>query len=389
MRPSWIVFAKEVVDHCRDRRALLSTLLFGPLIGPLIFALASASAVETVGKQLDRTIELPVVGAERAPNLVAFVRQQGAQVIAAPDDPEDAVRRGTHDVVLVIPRDFPERFAAARPASVRLIVDHSERQASASARRVRSWLRAYSTQIGRLRLMVRGVHPSAIEAIALETQDVSTPKARSVHLLGMLPYFLIFAILLGAFHLAIDATAGERERGSLEVLLASPVRRSELVLGKLAATCVFALLSLVMALFGFGISLSRVPLEEIGLTSSFGLSEITRIFAVTVPFALLGAALLMVVAAFAKTVREAQTYLSALILIPMAPIFLTILSPVRPRLWMMLIPSLSQHLLITDVLKGSTLEVLAVGTSVASTLLLTALATWVAARLYAREAILG
>jgi sodium transport system permease protein len=205
----------------------------------------------------------------------------------------------------------------------------------------------------------------------------------------MLPYFLIFAILLGAFHLAIDATAGERERGSLEVLLASPVRRSELVLGKLAATCVFALLSLVMALFGFGISLSRVPLEEIGLTSSFGLSEITRIFAVTVPFALLGAALLMVVAAFAKTVREAQTYLSALILIPMAPIFLTILSPVRPRLWMMLIPSLSQHLLITDVLKGSTLEVLAVGTSVASTLLLTALATWVAARLYAREAILG
>jgi sodium transport system permease protein len=389
MRGLWTVFAKEAVDNCRDRRTLLSTLLFVPLLGPLILALATTSIVESAGSQDARRIELPIAGAEHAPNLVGFLRQRGVGILPAPEDPERSVRTGDHEVVLVIPAAFPEAFRAGRSAALRLFVDRSDRRASIAAGRVRAYLKAYSDQIGRLRLMVRGVDPRAVDTIALELRDVSTPQARGAQLLGVLPYFLMFAILAGGFHLAIDSTAGERERGSLEALLSTPVRRSVLMLGKLASTCFFSVVSLLFALCAFALSLAHVPLEEVGLAAHFGLAQMIRIFAVSLPFAVLGAALLTAVAAFTRSVKEAQTYLSALILIPMAPIFLTVLSPVRPALWMMFVPSLSQHLLVTNVMKGATLDPTYVAASVASTLLLGGFAIALAARLYERESVLG
>jgi sodium transport system permease protein len=219
--------------------------------------------------------------------------------------------------------------------------------------------------------------------------DVSTPSGRSAILLGMLSYFFIFALLSGGMNLAIDATAGERERGSLEPLLSLPVTRDTLIVGKILAACLFMALSLSLSLISFFVTLKFVPLERLGMTPNFGPDVVATAFLLLVPFTLLGAALMTLVASFTRSYKEAQTWLSVVLLAPTLPILIVSILQVRPNTELMLIPSLSQHLLLNGVLRNEPLNMLHVAVSVIGTLLLGVLLTLVCARLYRRESLLG
>ncbi|MEJ2132153.1 MAG: ABC transporter permease subunit [Gammaproteobacteria bacterium] len=197
---------------------------------------------------------------------------------------------------------------------------------------------------------------------------MSTPAGRSILLLGMMTYFLLFACLMGGMHLAIDATAGERERGSLEPLLTLPVTRAALVLGKLLATSVFMAASLAIAVVAFAIAIMFLPLSTIGMTAHFGAAECFSIFVIMLPFVVLGAGLMSVVASYTKTFREAQSYTSIAMLAPTLPIIFAALNPMQPSLTLMLVPSLSQHLLVTSVIKTEPIELAHLAMSMASTL---------------------
>jgi sodium transport system permease protein len=203
----------------------------------------------------------------------------------------------------------------------------------------------------------------------------------------MVPYFLIFAILLGGFYLAIDTTAGERERGSLEPLLGTAAPRSALIYGKLGATIVFSILALAVSVAAFAVSLPLVHLEKIGLAINMNATVAWNMFLVAVPFTVVGGAILTVVASLTKSFKEAQTWLSVVLVIPLIPTIVTALYPVRAAWWMMLVPSLSQNLLLTDLLKGSALDPTHVLLSFSSTLLIGLVLAWVAARLFSRESI--
>jgi sodium transport system permease protein len=218
---------------------------------------------------------------------------------------------------------------------------------------------------------------------------VSTAAGRSVLMLGVLTYFLLFATLAGGMHLAIDSTAGERERKSLEPLLALPVTRAQLIIGKMAATVCYSLLGLALTLGAFAIALSRMPLEQLGMSASFGLATALTAFAVLLPIAPLGAALMTIVASFTKTYREAQGYLGLLLQVPTLPVMFASMLNVEPRLGLMWIPSLSQHLLVTTLIKAQPLDPLLVALSVSSSLAIGMMLAWIAIRLYQREAILG
>src|SRR5690606_32611168 len=257
-----------------------------------------------------------------------------------------AVRRGEHDVVLVIDEEFANDFGTAAPGRVTLVFDSSKSRAGGRVSRVRGALNAYSQQIGSLRLVALGVDPSLLRPVAIDEHDVATPAGRSALMLGILTYFLIFATLSGGLHLAIDTTAGERERKSLEPLLTLPVRREALLLGKMAATVCYMLLSLALTLAAFVVALRFLPLDEMGVGAGFGPGIAIGVFAALVPFAPLGAALMTVVASFTKTYKEAQTYLTFVLLVPTLPLLFATLLNVDPRPALMLIPSLSQHFLI-------------------------------------------
>jgi sodium transport system permease protein len=240
-----------------------------------------------------------------------------------------------------------------------------------------------------MRLLARGMDPAVIRPMIVDQMDVSTPAGRSALLLGVLTYFLLFATLMGGFYLAIDTTAGERERKSLEPLLATPVKRSSLLLGKLGATVFYMLLSLALTLAAFTVALAYIPMEQLGMSSSFTVITALKVFAVLVPFTPLGAALMIVVASFTKSYKEAQTYLGLLLVIPTLPLIFAMMLNVEPATRLMWIPSLSQHLLITTLLREDPFQLSWFALSTASTLALAVACGWIATRLYRREALLG
>ena len=392
MRTPVTVFKKEVLDNFRDRRTLISALLMGPLFGPLLFAFVINLSIARSLSDVDKTLDLPVIGSENAPNLMRYLQSRNIDVVAGPFDREaalDAVRTGTHDVVVIVPAEYGQQLADGIPARVELISDQANAQAGRKARRVRDALRGYSRQIAALRLSARGVSPSVMRPLNIDDVDLSTPSGRSAILLGMMSYFFIFALLMGGMYLAIDTTAGERERGSLEPLLALPVTRDQLILGKIAATCVFMALSLALSLGSFFFALKFIPLQQLGMTPNFGPDVLLAAFLILSPFILLGAAVMTLVASFTKSYKEAQTWLSVVLLAPTLPILIVSILTLRPRLEFMFVPSLSQHLLLVDMVKNEPLNALHVGISVTSTLAIGAVLTWLCARLYRREGLLG
>ena len=393
MSASATVWRKELLETLRERRVLIS-LLLGPLFGPIFFTVMINLVVSQNVSSAEEVLEVPILGAEHAPNLLAFLHARSVDPLAhhGVADVEQAARlvaTGEHDVVLVIDEAFGSDFGTDRAARVALIFDRSKSRAASRVGRLRGAIEAYGQQIGTLRLVVNGVDPGLLRPLVVDELDVSTPASRSALMLGMLTYFLLFATLTGGLHLAIDTTAGERERKSLEPLLALPVTRASLLIGKMAATMCYMLASLALTLGAFAQALPHLPLEQIGMSSNFGVRTAALAFVLLCPFAPLGAALMTTVASFTKTYREAQTYLTFVLLVPTLPLAVATLLNVEPAAKLMWIPSLSQHLLITTLIKGQPLDFSFVAISAAGSLAFGAVLGWLAVRLYRREAILG
>ena len=387
-----VVFRKEVIENLRDRRVIFSAFFFGVLLAPAIFALTTTMASKRALNEQDRLLELPVVGQQHAPNLMRFLRENGV----APKSEQltttqamDAVRDGTRDFVLIVPEGYEQKLNAGEPAPLDLIVDSSNNNTGASSARTQRLLDAYGRQLAALRLLVRGISPLVIEPVDVRAVDVATPAGRSLLILGMMTYFCLMSMLMGGFYLAIDTTAGERERGSLEPLLSLPVRREELILGKIFATAAYMAVSLLLTLSAFSVSVRFVPLEALGMSANFGPGVVLAIFAAMLAFVPLGAGLMTVVASFTRSNREAQTWLSVVLLIPMAPIMIAVINSTRPSAALMAVPSLSQHLLATGLMRGDPINVMHFAISVGTTLAVGIMLIWIATRLYRRERILG
>lgn len=386
------VFSKEVKDNFRDRRTLVSALVMGPLFGPILFAFVINLSLKQSISNASEPLNLPVMGAEYAPNLTRYLESNNIVIEDGPADRDAAIAAvmdGEHDVVVVIPETIADDLASVTPARIEIISDQSNTSAEREARRAMRALNAYNQQLAGMRLTLRGVSPQVMRPLNVDLVDVSTPSGRSAILLGMLSYFFVFALLTGGMNLAIDATAGERERGSLEPLLCLPITRDRLIIGKILAACCFMALSLLLSLISFFVTLKFLPLQELGMTPNFGPPVVLKAFLLLAPFTLLGAAFMTLVASFTQSYKEAQTWLSVVLLAPTLPILIVSILMVRPNTLLMLVPSLSQHLLLVGLIKNEPLNALHVAVSVAATLSLGALLTFACARLYRREGLLG
>jgi sodium transport system permease protein len=392
MRALVLVFVKEFLENLRDRRTLLSALLFGPLFGPLLFGAMVSKMLNQSVIESDEPLHLTVSGREHAPGLVQFLESQGAVLTFAPlseKGARDAVKSGLASVVLIVPEEYPSRFAAADPAPVLLAADSADSQTRKIADRARAMLQSYGNSIAQLRLQARGVSPLAAIPVTVNELDVATPTGRAVAVLGFMTYFVLFAMLMGGLYLAIDSTAGERERGSLEALLSLPVARVSLVGGKILATSAYMSLSLAITLTAFVAVFRFVPLERLGMSGNLGPRTALEFFAICVPFVPLGAALMTLVASFTRSYREAQTYLTAVLLVPTLPIAFASIYSLKTRSSLMFIPSLSQHLLMTSVLKDEPIAVADLLVSAGSSACIALLLIVLTARHWRRETMLG
>lgn len=383
-----VVLRKELTDSLRDRRTIFNTML-SALLGPLMLAMLLGVISQVSSESVEKPLELAVANAEAAPALMAFLAENNVLVRPAPADPEAAVAAGDLEVALVVGAGYAERRDAGLPAPVQLIFDSSRQSSSPAVQRASRLLDRYGRLMAALRLQARGVSPSLIDPLAVEEVDTATAQSRAAQLLNVLPYFIIFAIFVGGMGLTIDVTAGERERGSLEPLLINPVGRAPMVLGKLLASLAPTAASVLLSLAGFAAVINLLPLgERLGVRLSLGLPALAGIFLITVPIMLLAAGLQMVIATGARTVKEAQSYLGFLPLIPALPGLFLAFVPIRPALWMMAIPTFGQQLLINQLMRGEAVSPLQVAVSAAVTLAVGAALTLLAIRLFGREATL-
>jgi sodium transport system permease protein len=384
MRGISTVFRKEVRENIRDRRAIINSLLVGPLLAPILFVGLMWFMDSAEKERAEKTLELPVVGAEYAPSLIRFLEQQGTVIKPPPDDPEEQVRNQEEAVILRILPEYPERWEAGLPAPVEVITDISRQESNAPTRRVKSLLAGYGQQIGALRLQLRGVSPQVASAVMVREVDLSTPKSRAILAVIFLPYVLMITAFTGATHLAMDTTAGEKERKSLEPLLINPVPRWEIMTGKMLTTTLFALASLMITLVAFRVVLPLMPVGAFGMDLTLGLETLLKILLVIAPVAVLAAALLTLLAAFAKSYREAQSYVGLVILIPMIPSMLFMVNPIKAETWMLTVPLFSQNILIGEIVRGENISPLWYALSSSSTLFLGLLLAVLAATLYNR-----
>ena len=355
MTAIWTVAKKELVDLFRDRKTMALGLLMGPILIPALILGMGALAEKKMRTQLESTLELPVVGVEHAPNLVAFLKGRNIDPVDAPADPEGAVRDQDFDVVLKIDPEFGERWRGSRPARVELIYDSSRQDSQIPVNRVRGVLLEYSRTVGVLRGINRGVSPEAGFAVQVGQRDVATPEARRGMLLAFLPYLLILLSFLGGAALVIDVTAGERERQSLEPLLATPAARAAIMSGKILAACLFGMLSLLLIVLSlkFAFQLAPGPMQLVDVSTPV----MAKLLLVLLPMVLIGTTLLTLIAASVKSVKEAQSYMSVLMFLPIIPTIVLMVNPVKDQLWQFAVPFLAQNQMILKLVRSEAVAV--------------------------------
>jgi len=381
------VYKKEVRENLRDRRSLFNSVLLGPILFPILFIGLAYFASSKQQERVEQVLEVPVVGAENAPNLVSFLEQQGVVIQTAAEDPEASVRSQEVQVIIRIPEQFGEQWKTGKPAVIELIADPSRRESDIPMQRVRGLLNAYGAQIGQLRLQLRGVSPTIRSPIMIKDIDLSTPQSRGMLVMIMLPYVLMITAFTGGMHLAVDSTAGEKERKSLEPLLINPVPRWQVMLGKMAATATYAFASLFLTLLAFRFAFPLLPTGALGVDLSLSAKAIGGILLAVGPVVILAAALLTTLAALAKSLREAQSYMGLVFMIPMIPSLIFMVNPMKPETWMMAIPMFSQNLLIGEFVRGESVSLLWLIMSMGSTLLIGFVFAAVAATLFNRPRI--
>ncbi|MCC5855723.1 MAG: ABC transporter permease [Idiomarina sp.] len=358
--PFMIVWLKELKDAIRDRRSLMAAMSYA-FFGPMIMAVAFFALVTEATSERD--VSVTIHGADYAPELVSFLNQRG---IVKSDEDE------ARSIVMTIPEDYQSRLESAQSIRVIVRADYSERSGSSQRQRVERALTEYNQAVASARLMMRGISPEVMQAVIAERQDTATRESRAVLILGTVMVFVLMSVFFAGMNVAIDTSAGERERNSLEFLLSQPISRVALVAGKGFAAATFAVLGAVLTLIMIPFVFTFVPLEKLGVDASFSMWTQAAMALVLIPVALLASFLQLLVSFMAKSFKEAQTYITFVMFVPMTVVFvLEFTRYSHPAL--AYLPITSQHQVLLSSLSGETISVLAVAVGAVTTLVLAGL----------------
>lgn len=351
----WIaIAAKEVRDALRDRRTLAVMMLTSVLAGPLVL-LALSNMLASLEARAERRVVV-VDGIEHAPSLRNHFERNTYSVQPAPARWQQLLRESRlGDPVLVVGADFSQKLRDGEFITLQLVSHSANRQAESAVPRVRRLVSSFGAERGNLQLALRGVSPDSLSVLDVDEIDLASARARAARLFGIVPLFVLMAMLYGALGMAIDTTAGERERGSLEPLLGTPVPRSAIVLGKWIAAGSVSLLIAAASVAGF-VPTQALLGESMQAMFRFGLREAMLFMLILVPLGLAFSALLLAVAAGARSVREAQAACAVLMLLagllPLASVFSDSGESDADLRW----PVLAQQVLMSRVLRGDTLQ---------------------------------
>lgn len=377
-----VVFWKELKESLRDKRALGMLALF-VLMYPAIVGFVLHDLIKRSSEPEREGVELVVIGSAHAPTLMTQLKQKNISITEHKPVDEDGVaellRSGKSVAVLKIDAKYVENYNAMRPAQLELWFD-SGAETGRKLNEVEHVLATYTNNIARARLLAHGVSPVNLQPVVVQRYDTGTSATRSGKIIGAMLGTFFIPVFIFCLSTAVDSTAGERERRSLEVLMAQPITSFQLVSGKLLAAAALSVIGITLELlFAHGI-LKWIPLEELGMSWRLSAGDLALVLLTAIPLCLFAAAFELALAMNAKSFKEAQSTLSIAMVVPMLPIFLVPMFDLTNEMWMFAVPLLSNITLLREMSKGQELTllhyVLTVGSSLLAAAVFYAFATW-------------
>ncbi len=393
MRYIKIVYFKELLDTIRDRRTIISMIVVPVFVFPLLTLGFASFTSKMVAKSAEEIQPVAVIGAQYSPELYALadISEKINIVDINPDSIESSINDKLVRAVLIIPEHFSERIISNDSTSVTIVSNDADTKSNFAAINVRKLVMQYQETVVNNRLVERGVDPAITESFVVEEKNVSEEKMGSYLLSMFIPYIIIILSMVGAMYTAIDLTAGEKERGTLETILVSPIPRWQLATGKFLTILTTSIVSTVMVLGSMSATMF------LGLMSSPGMDEFAKfeitplmifiIFLMMIPTACLLSAVIMSIAMFAKSHKEAQSYVSPLMFIVILPSMVSFMPGVELNIQLAFVPLVNICLSIKEAMMGS-VNWLYIAIIFISTVIYAAFAIFVTHRLYEKESVL-
>lgn len=359
MHKIWVVFTKEWRDALRDKKSLRMTLLM-PVYFVGIFVASTLFAIH-MGNQSRATttepIKLSVVGAEQLPALIDWLRERGVDVQSVGEDAYQQVEQAKLDYALIIPEDAAEKFATGESVELALVFDMTNSKVHGSLSFVRQQIWSWNARMGSLRLLARGISPAIVNPVSVRDLNIASDEKMGFFVMLSLPTLLILTAFMSSVGFSADMVAGERERRSLESLLITPVTSGSLVLGKWLNAFSITVLVLLVEVFLFALAFHFLPFNDLGLRVNVTPLDLALVLLVLISVAFVATGLQFLVSIFARSFKDAQTYMGLMVFIPMVPLFYSMFNPSAYADWFRWVPILGQQILIKDLLLGGRVQV--------------------------------
>ncbi len=393
-----IVYRKELIDSLRDRRTLISMIVVPLLLMPLLTIGLGVLSAKMVGEAKEEVPRVMILGGEDSPKVKAELEKL-EKVLVVPAKPDYAEEISSKQIraAVEIPEGFDAKLASGEPMSVKIYMYEGELKSGFGADRLQKFFRDLRDRAIRERLEARQLPENLIRPFDIKEQNVAPPeKVGGAILGGLVPYFIILLCLTGAMYPAMDLTAGEKERGTIETILCSPVSRTHLVLGKflmvLTASVATAVLSISSMAVSFGIGKKLLQDSVKGAAdAAFQISmtgkAVIAVFFMVLPLAVLFSAALLAIALFAKSFKEAQSYISPLMVVVILPAVAAVLPGVELNATLALVPVLNTSLVSKEIMSG-TYHWNYIALIFASSCIYAAAAIAIAVKLFQREDVL-
>lgn len=398
LRNIGIVYRKELIDSLRDRRTVISMIAVPLLLMPLLTIGMGVLSAKLVGQAMEEVPKIMILGGEDSPNLRAELDQlKDVRVVPAKPDYVEEISNKQIRAAVEIPRGFDAKLADGEAATVKIYIYEGDLKSGFGADRLQKFFRLLRDRTIREHLKARQLPESLVRPFDIQQQNVAPPeKVGGAILGGIVPYFVILLCLTGAMYPAMDLTAGEKERGTIETILCSPVSRTHLVLGKflmvLTASIATAALSITSMAVSFGVG--RKMLLGVAHGAADAAMQITMtgnavisIFIVVLPLAVMFSAALLAISLFAKSFKEAQSYLSPLMIVLSLPAVAALLPGVELNATLALVPVLNTSLVCKEIIMG-TYHWKYIALIFASSCLYATAALGIAVKLFQREDVL-
>jgi len=392
-----IVYRKEFTEWVRDRRTLISTVLVPLFFFPIIMVGFTALAVVMVGKAKEETPKIMILGGEDSPEVLAGLREvKSLEVVPYRPDWKEQISDKEIRAAVEIPPGFQAALEKGEPKTVKIYYYEGEMKSSFGVDRIEKFLKDYRDQVVKERLAAKNVPTSVLTPFEIHQENVAPPeKVSGATVGGFIGYMVVLLCMTGAMYPAIELTAGEKERGTMETILSSPISRMNLVLGKFLLVLSAALATAALSVMSMGISFSALRHfnvssgrgEAAGLLLQLGPKAVAAIFLMALPMAVLFSAVLMTIALFAKSHKEAQSYLTPMTFLVVIPAVASLLPGVELTPKLAFIPILNTSLVCKEIMTG-TYHWNAIALIFVSTCAYAGIALFLAFKTFQRESVL-